>query len=253
MVLTKIISALLAPLSLVLISIVVGLILLSLRWRRAGYTGLVTGLVLFLIFSSEPIARWMLMPLENRYSPISDTEILEDIRWIVVLGSNASGVSDHPATTRLSGVAGLRLLEGVRLHRALPNSHLILSGGTVFGDAPSATVMSRAAADLGADPERVRIHPNPRNTSEEARMIFEAVGNEPYLLVTSASHMPRAMALALKAGTSPIPAPTAMRTTTTTSHRDPQFYLPSANAVAMSERAFHEYMGLLWGRLRGEL
>ncbi|MDX1587871.1 MAG: ElyC/SanA/YdcF family protein [Oleiphilaceae bacterium] len=250
---TKALAALMAPLSLVLICIVLGLVLRGLGRRRGGNGSLLLGLVLFLLFSSEPVARALLLPLETRYSPITNTEALEGVRYVLVLGSSASNISEHPPTTRLSGVAGLRLVEGIRLHRALPGSTLVLSGGSVFGDAPSATVMSRAAVALGAEVSQLRIHPNPRNTFEEAELMFEAIGSEPYLLVTSASHMPRAMALARKAGTHPIAAPTVLRTATSTSPKSLAFYLPSASALEMTERAFHEYMGLAWGRLRGQL
>jgi len=250
---TKILAALLAPLSLVLISIAVGVALRVLHLRKAGNSMMILGLVLFLVFSSEPISRGLLLPLESRYEPIRDFSELQHVRWVLVLGSGASDIADHPATIRLSGVAGLRLIEGLRVYRALPDSTLILSGGSVFGNAPSATVMSRAAVDMGADPERLRIHPNPRNTHEEARLIYEAIGDEPFILVTSASHMPRAMALARKAGTNPIPAPTALRTVSASSPKDPAFYLPSAKALEMTERSFHEYMGLAWAKLRGQI
>ncbi|TVP51814.1 MAG: hypothetical protein EA349_16820 [Halomonadaceae bacterium] len=250
---TKALAAFLAPLSLVMISVAAGVVLRIVGRRRAGNSGLILGLVLFLLFSSEPVARMLLMPLENRYPPLMDTVPVQEVRWVLVLGSGASSVSEHPPTTRLSGVAGLRLVEGLRIQRALPGSTLILSGGSVFGDAPSATVMSRAAVDLGAAVETLRIHPNPRNTFEEAQLMFQAIGDEPYILVTSASHMPRAMALAHKAGTHPIPAPTALRTSTATSPKNLAFYLPSASALEMTERAFHEYMGIAWAWLRGQV
>lgn len=253
MVITKAFAAFLAPLSLVLISVAIGVGLRMLGRRRAGNSGLVLGLMLFLLFSSGPFARMLLMPLENRYPPLMNTVPLEGVRWVLVLGSGASNVSEHPPTTRLSGVAGLRLMEGLRIQRALPGSTLILSGGSVFGDSPSATVMSRAAVDLGAAVESLRIHPNPRNTFEEAQLVFEAIGEEPFVLVTSASHMPRAVALAHKAGTRPIPAPTALRTSSSTSPKNLAFYLPSASALEMTERAFHEYMGIAWAWLRGQV
>lgn len=253
MLLTKLIAALLAPLSLVVLTALLSAILFFLDKRRLGRGALSLSIVLFILFTVEPFARWLILPLEGNYQPVSQPEAFQNIRWVLVLGSAASANADAPATTRLSGIASLRLSEGLRLHHALPESTLILSGGSVFGDAPSATVMSRAAESLGADPERLRIHPNPRNTQEEAALMREAVGEEPFLLVTSASHMPRAMLLARKAGLNPIPAPTAMHTATMTTPTDPAFYLPSANALAMSERAIHEYLGIAWAWMRGHI
>ncbi len=247
---TKALGTLLSPLPLSMLFIVGGFVLLLLGRRRGGPRVLGVGIVLLLAFSSEPFARLLLAPLESRHPPISDTASVEDVRWIVVLGAGASENASYPPTTRLSGVASLRLMEGLRLHRALPDSRLILSGGSVFGDTPSATVMSRAAVSLGADTERLLIHPDPRNTWEEMRQIRDTIGTDPFIMVTSASHMPRALFLAESRGLNPTPAATARRIDTVRKSGDPRRFLPSANALAMSERAIHEYLGILWSRVR---
>lgn len=242
---------LVSPLGLVLMVVVAGLVLMRLDRRRLGGWILVGALGLLLVFSSEPLARLLLVPLESRYPPLENTEGLEEVEWVVVLGSHASSDSDRPATTRLSGVAALRLIEGIRLHRSLPGTRLILSGGAAFAGSPSATVMSRAAIDLGADPARLSVHPGPRNTHEEMIRLRETLDSAPFLLVTSASHMPRAMGLARAQGLNPVPAPTVWRTRNQDS--DPRRFLPSSTGLAMSERALHEYAGLIWAGLRGQL
>ncbi len=253
MLLTKLIAALLSPLPLVGLILLVAWVMRLLRRTRLAIAAACMAVTLFLVFSVEPLARWLILPLETRYEPITQPEAFRNVRWILVLGSSASQDADAPPTTRLSGIASLRLAEGLRLQNALPESTLILSGGSVFGDAPSATVMSRAAVDMGADPERLRIHPNPLNTREEAEFMRDAVGDEPFLLVTSASHMPRAMMLNRKAGLNPIPAPTARRTSEHDVMGDPAFWLPSARAIEMSESAIHEYLGITWAWMRGHI
>lgn len=253
MLLIKLIAALLSPLPLVGLILLVAWVMRWLNRTRLACTATCLAVVLFLVFSVEPLARYLIVPLESRYDAITQPQAFQNVRWILVLGSSASQDADEPPTTRLSGIASLRLAEGLRLQNALPDSTLILSGGSVFGDAPSATVMSRAAVAMGADPERLRIHPNPLNTREEAEFMREAVGDEPFLLVTSASHMPRAMMLNRKAGLSPIPAPTARRASGDAVMTDPSFWLPSARALEMSESAMHEYLGILWAWLRGNV
>ena len=253
MLLTKMIAALLSPLPLVGLILLVAWVMRWLKRTRLAVAATCMAVALFLVFSVEPLARWLILPLETRYEPITQPEAFRNVRWVLVLGSSASEDADAPPTTRLSGIASLRLAEGLRLQNALPESTLILSGGSVFGDAPSATVMSRAAVEMGADPDRLRIHPNPLNTREEAEFMREAVGEDPFLLVTSASHMPRAMMLNRKAGLNPIPAPTARRTSGNVVLGDPAFWLPSARALAMSESAMHEYLGITWAWLRGHI
>lgn len=244
-------SSLLSPLPLVLLILAAGLVLLYLGRPRTGRAAVAASLALLLLLSSQPVGRLLLLPLESRHEPLVLSERHSGIRWVVVLGSHVSDASGQPAVTRLSGVASLRLAEGLRIHNALEESRLILSGGTVFAGAASATVMSRAALSLGADPARLETHPGPRNTEEEAQVLREKLGDEPFILVTSASHMPRAMALARGAGLKPIPAPTVWRTRGGAPEGDPRRWLPSSGGLAMSERAFHEYLGLAWVWLRG--
>ncbi|MEA5446113.1 ElyC/SanA/YdcF family protein [Gammaproteobacteria bacterium AB-CW1] len=243
-------SFLLSPLAIVLVLLLVGGGLVVTGWRSWGLVLGACGVLILGLASNEPFARALLLPLERQYEPLESPEALADVGWVVVLGSYASDASERPATTRLSGVAALRLMEGMRVHQAIEDSRLLLSGGTAFAGAPSATVMSRAALSLGVDPARMETQPGPGNTREEARALAERLGGESFVLVTSASHMPRAMALARKQGLEPIPAPTVWRTR---GGRPTRLLLPTANALAMTERAIHEYLGLGWAWLRGEI
>ncbi|MBX4373171.1 YdcF family protein, partial [Mycobacterium tuberculosis] len=47
----------------------------------------------------------------------------------------------------------------------------------------------------------------PKDTEEEALAVKRAIGDAPFLLVTSASHLPRAMIFFRHAGLDPLPAP----------------------------------------------
>ncbi|TQE98571.1 MAG: hypothetical protein FKY71_13105 [Spiribacter salinus] len=109
-----------------------------------------------------------------------------------------------PLSARVEEEAMVRLAEGVRLHRALPGTTLVTSGG---GSQPT---MARTMADLSRawGVEDVAVHDDPANTHAEAQAAARAFGDERFLLVTSASHMPRAMALFRGAGLDPIAAPT---------------------------------------------
>ncbi len=97
----------------------------------------------------------------------------------------------------------VRLIEGVRLHREIPGSKLILSG-----DNDSAEGMATMAEALGVSGEDIVPAFEPRDTEEESQQIAPIVGAQRFILVTSASHMPRAMGLFRKRGLQPIAAPT---------------------------------------------
>ena len=112
-----------------------------------------------------------------------------------------------PANSQISAAALGRVVEGVRLYKAIPGSKLLLSGGAVFDPVPEAEVMAQIAGLLGVKPQDIRLESDSRDTAEEAEIIAKMIGREKFILVTSAAHMPRSMALFRKRGLQPIPAP----------------------------------------------
>jgi uncharacterized SAM-binding protein YcdF (DUF218 family) len=89
-----------------------------------------------------------------------------------------------------------------------------------------------------------------RDTIDEVRALGALLGKERFVVVTSATHLPRAMAMFKHAGMNPIPAPTDYLAL----HAAPQIedWVPHAGAGFMIERALHEYVGLFWAKLRGQ-
>ena len=78
------------------------------------------------------------------------------------------------------------------------------------------------------------------------------VGDNKFILVTTASHMPRSMALFKKLGMQPIPAPTdhAMKRR---QGIHPGVFFPNSGKIRNAELVFHEYLGLAWAKLRGQI
>lgn len=110
--------------------------------------------------------------------------------------------------------------------------------------------MRDAACALGVPPERVTVQPVGRNTVEEIAAVASLVGTAPFLLVTSAAHMPRALAACRAQGLTPIPAPTDFQATEDDDVWTPGDLYPSGAALHQSERATYEYLGRLRGRVR---
>lgn len=259
--LTKVIGALIMPLSMFfLVALVAGGLLFT-RWWRLGRGVLGAALVVLWVLSWEPTARLLLEPLESQYPPLVEPAELSERGpgYIVVLGHGHRLEPGLPITSQINSTAAIRLLEGLRLHRELPQSSLILSGGSVFGATPNSQVMHRLAAAIGALPDAATVRfSSPRNTREEAVRVAEFLAGKEQpagylLLVTEASHMPRAVALFRGAGLDPVAAPTLHRVRQHEAGRGfhPGDVRPSADALLMSERAIHEYAGLLWAHLQG--
>jgi len=84
---------------------------------------------------------------------------------------------------------------------------------------------------------------SPLDTGAEARAIASLLNGAPFVLVTSAYHMPRAVRLMQRAGQHPIPAATGQRVGAFPGwglHR----WLPTSAGMRDSEIALHEYLGL---------
>ena len=173
-------------------------------------------------------------------------------KWIVVLGG--SHVSDPrlPANSQIGAAALGHVVEGVRLYKTIPGSKLLFSGGVVFDPVPEARVMARIAELLGVKSQDISQESDSRDTADQAKIVAERIGRERFILVTSASHMPRSTALFKKHGMQPIPAPTGFLVREGP-RPDPRRFFPCASSLSGMETAGHEYLGLAWAWLRGEI
>ncbi|STQ12920.1 protein YcbC [Enterobacter cloacae] len=97
-----------------------------------------------------------------------------------------------------------RLNEGIRLWLANPGSKMIFTGAPAKTNPVStAEAGARVAESLGVPRSAIITLDSPKDTEEEAAAVKQAIGDVPFLLVTSASHLPRAMIFFEKQGTAP--------------------------------------------------
>ncbi len=108
--------------------------------------------------------------------------------------------------------------------------------------------MASVAHLLGVPPDDVIVDAQSRETQESADHIRALVHTEPFFLVTSASHMPRAVRIFTQAGMHPLPAPAAYLAKRAGVWRPDAFH-PSAYNLVRVQRSFYEYLGLTWLRL----
>lgn len=247
----KIITLLFMPLSLSLFLGITGLILLWFSRRQHAGKALVALMLLLLTAASSPwVATRLLTPLERQYPPILTRQ--PHIAYVVVLGGGHVSEQGLPATSRLAGASLARLVEGIRLHRLHPGSRLLLSGGAVFDPVAEATTMQAVALMLGVPAHTITIEKKSRDTAEQAKVLAPLLRDKHFLLVTSASHLPRAMALFQGQGLTPFAAPTDYRVKRG-KQSGPGGYFPSTGSLRLTENALREYLGLAWFRLRTQL
>lgn len=247
--LRKIISQFFFPLPLSLSICLIGLSLLWFtRKQRTGKVLVTTGVCLLLLFSFNPVANALLFPLEAKYAPYAGLSN-NPPQFIVVLGGGHGPDARLSATSRLSDESLKRLIEGILLHRTSPNSKLLLSGGSWLGRTSDAEVMADVAKRLGVGDADLILEQESHDTKNQSLLLRPVVHTNRFILVTSAAHMPRSMALFRKAGMHPIAAPVDHRVKKS-DMKDPHLYCPHGSVLRKSETAIYEYLGLVWAKYR---
>jgi uncharacterized SAM-binding protein YcdF (DUF218 family) len=250
----KLVAPFLMPVPFCIALVLLGLVLLWFTRRQRGGKWLATlGASALLLLGYGAVSSRLLATLERQHAPVVDVSATAGrVRWVVVLGGGSSADEGLPAVMRLSEGSLARLVEGVRLQRQLPGARLLLSGGSVFGSDPDAETMRALAVELGVDPAALELDTVSPDTETQAEVVHARLGAEEFYLVTSASHMTRALALFRKAGTNPLPAPTHFLT-----QKDrglaPSELFPGSSGLRRAEAATYEYLGLAWAKVRGKI
>jgi uncharacterized SAM-binding protein YcdF (DUF218 family) len=235
-----------------------GIVLLCTRFQRFASWLVVTSLVLIAFAGLSPLGNVLLLPLEQRFPPwdASRNDAGRPPDGIVVLGGAiAPEISLARGAVALNEAAE-RITVTAELARRYPTARIIFSGGSnaVMFDAPvEAPVAVKEFEALGIAHERITAEEQSRNTIENAvfsRLVADPKPGERWLLVTSAYHMPRAIA-AFRAAGFPVEAcPVDWRT------RGPiDAWAPFASlteGLARTDAAVHEWIGLLAYRLGGQ-
>ncbi len=239
----------------VLITIgLIGVALLLTRYRRLASWLVVTSLVLIAFVGMSPLGNVLLLPLEQRFPPWDPSHGAPD--GIVVLGG-----AILPELSAARGAVQLnesaeRITAAAELARNYPKARIIFSGGTssLRSDAPvEAPFAVKELEALGIAHERITAEEQSRNTIENAvfaRLLADPKPGERWLLVTSAFHMPRAIA-AFRAVGFPVEAyPVDWRTRGPSDAAQPSISM--LGGLGQTDLAMHEWVGLLAYRLAGK-
>jgi uncharacterized SAM-binding protein YcdF (DUF218 family) len=252
-VLSKTLGYLVVPSNLVTAIGLAGLVLLCTRFRRLASWLIVSSLVLIALLGYSPVGRMLLLPLEDRFPPWDASR--GPPTGIVVLGGAISPeVSVARGVVALNGAAE-RITVAAELAHRYPDARIVFSGGSASLDptAPlEAPLAVRELIALGVEHDRITADEQSRNTIENAvfsRLLADPKPGERWLLVTSASHMPRAIAAFRAAGFVVEAYPVNWRTR---GWRDAaQLFGSLAEGLTITDVAVHEWVGLAAYRLTG--
>lgn len=247
---SKIAWLLIQPGTILLLALVGILALGRLGPRTRTALGIVTGALLAVALT--PLSAWLLRPLDERFPPPTPQQVAA-APGIIVLGGavRLTATAERPGVI-LSGTAE-RYVETLRIAHAHPNKKIAFTGGSgnpLRQDLSEGPIAEALFLGLGIAPERLVIEGKSRVTAESparlAALLPEGAREQGWLLVTSAWHMPRTVAVFRADGWTVVPYPVDYRT------------LPEGGwapgligGLGDLHYALHEWVGLIAYRLLG--
>ena len=209
-VLSKLIFLAIAPSNLIALAIALGLALrAATRYRRIGNVMSVAAAIALLACGFGPVGAWIIRPLEDRFARPSFDLVAPE--GIIVLGGAISPEMTKNRTTMAP--IGARLTDTIALARRFPNARIVFTGGSshlIAQPLSEAEAARTFFAAMGLQSERVVYETQSRNTFENAEFTRAMLSPRPeqrWILVTSASHMPRAVGVFRHFGFNVIPWP----------------------------------------------
>ena len=234
------------PLGVVLFLSLVALLLILRDFKKTA-AGFIALAVVVLWAGSMPIvAHHLYLNLESRY-PARPLNTIPRVDCIVLLG----GAVGPPLPPRLEiefNEAIDRVYKTAELYRKNKGETVIVSAGNQPWSESSwaeAELIRDLLVEWGVSSDSIMLEGSSRNTHENviySRNIINAIGCVDTVLVTSAAHMPRAVAAFRSVNVEVIPVPVDFRVVNQ-SRITAMSFLPNAQSLAMTSEAIREWIG----------
>jgi len=250
--LSSFLANLVIPLNLCVTLLVIAVVLLMFRWRKTAGALIALSLAWGVFWSLPASSLWAGGRLEQLY-PYTPASELPAAQAIVVLGGHTAGGRLNWFQPYDRDTAVTRTAAAATLYQAQRAPVILLSGAALEGTQSEAEFMAANLRKIGVPPEALILEKNSYNTYENAlysARILKEQNISRVLLVTSALHMPRAMAVFSKQGLTPIAAPSAPQIVVP-DDPDFSFWLPDERTFFAARSIIKEYVGMLMYWLRG--
>jgi uncharacterized SAM-binding protein YcdF (DUF218 family) len=254
--LSKLLTQLASPLPIALLLLLVGWILLARGRTRAALRWLGAGLALLWIASSPIVSFHLIRSLEAPFPPVAVADTPQ-ADAIVLLGGGVA--PPHPPHHRLElNDAVDRIFHAAHLLRAGRAPFVVASGGGgpyTGGPQTPADSMAEVLVELGVPDAAIVRERKSRTTAENAlfsKPLLEERGARRVLVVTSAAHMRRSIAVFRSVGLDPIPAPSDYATGLI-DYGNWTIWVPDAGALRGTTSALKEWQGIFVYWLRGQI
>ncbi len=246
----KILLLLLLPPTNILALMLLGFLLLWTH-RLLGRLLITVAFLLLYSLSISPVSDALISPLEADYRPVDVKSVKADV--IVVLGGGAVDLSALGLEAVPSHGSLERVVAAVKLYRSL-RVPIVITGGAGDPARPQlsdAAPMARFALDLGVPKKDITVDNASFDTLASARNMKAAFTGKCMILVTSAFHLKRSVALFQTQGLEVVPHPSGFLS----GQRDRSFYaaIPTLGFLNISSTALSERLSMTWHRLRKDL
>lgn len=245
-----------------LASLILILALIYWKKRKAARLFVIFALVILFLGGNKYVAFSMVRSLEWQYMPAANLEKADAI--IVLGGATESALYPRP-DVELNAAAD-RLFHGAALYHQGVAPKVLLSGGdidflTLSTTSPAAD-MAEVMGMLGVPDSALWLQGKSQNTYEDALyscQLLKDKGVTKVVLVTSAMHMPRSVAVFAKQGCNVIPSPADFTVTEASWdnlwHSDVEEFfinlIPSYSNLSLTTKSMKEYIGWITYRLKG--
>lgn len=253
--LTKAFWLLAQPVSVIAMLLLFGLLAGLLKWRRTGVALSALALLLLGLCAYTTFGAVLIQPLEARFE--RPAEEPASVTGIVVLGGGMDAAVNSVRRGFELDRSGDRMVEALRLALRHPEAKVLFTGG-VGVMAPEAEPETAAAVRMftafGISEDRLILESQARDTLENAEFSKVAARPQPgetWLLVTSAFHMPRSVALFRRAGFAVVPWPTDYLASGT--EQLGIKLVDIADNIATTSTAVREWAGLLGYYVTGKI
>jgi uncharacterized SAM-binding protein YcdF (DUF218 family) len=249
-ILSKTLTYLVMPLTLICICLLASVVIRNARWKKRMFW---SGFVLLFFFTNDFIANECMRAWELPPTAISN---LQPYKLGIVLTGTTLSLNPNDRVYFQRGAD--RVTHTVQLYKEGLLEKILISGGSgrLLGEAePEANLFKKAMVMMGVPDSVIIIENETRNTYESAVQVKKMLEDQGYkgadcLLITSAFHMRRSLACYRKAGVQ-------LDSFTTDFYSHPrEFYpdsliVPQLNALTVWHKLIREWVGFLAYKLAG--
>lgn len=224
----------------------VGCIFLLFNKHKIAKTILVSSAIPIFIIWVSPLPRLLFHQLEHHFPEHPN---IQNAKGFILLGGFFSLFESRTDEVPIYNMAAGRMTEFLILAHQYPHLPIVFTGTPV-----EAALTKKVFEQAGISPGRVVYDDQARNTPDNAQNSFNLVKPKPddsWVLVTSAFHMPRSVALFEKAGWKVVPYPVDYHITRKESEPFWLGFLSHTNSIAWFN-ACKEWAGMVNHYLEGQ-